>query len=144
MKLHVQPIQGEMFRFYVDSKSRPNEPHLVDLESYHWGGQCSCEAFKFKHEPALSRLTPKAIPDDTYRCSHLKAARSYFLDEILPRIAESIRRIAKPTSVMMEAQSLITAIHQGNAPLTDKVNDLNDIKRHVEMTIEQITTEVEV
>jgi hypothetical protein len=143
MKLHVQPIAGETFRFYVDSKSRPDMPHLVDLESYRWGGQCSCEAFKFKHEPALSRLTVKTIPDDSYRCSHIKAARSYYMDEIFPKLAAAIRRIAAPTSRLMEAQGLITAIQQSADSVTTKINDLNDIKSHVEKTIEQITTEVE-
>lgn len=143
MKLHVQPIAGETFRFYVDSKSRPDMPHLVDLESYRWGGQCSCENFKFRHEKALSELGPKSIPDDSFRCSHIKAARSYYMDEIFPKLAAAIRRIDKPMSRLMEAQGLITAIQQSDDNVTAKINDLNDIKSHVEMTIEQITKEVE-
>ena len=144
MKLHVQPIEGELFRFHVDSRSHPEFPHLVDLESYHWGGQCDCEAFKFRHEPTLSRMTPGATRGDELRCSHIKAARSYFLDDLLPKIADSIRRIAKPTSLSMEGQGIVTAIHQSGASVTDKVNDLNDIRSHIELTIEQITKEVEV
>lgn len=141
--IKVQPIQGELFRFYVDSVSRPEAPHLVDLENYRWGGQCDCEAFKFRYEKALSQLGPKDFPTDKHRCSHIRAARAYMFDEILPRIAESIRRIAKPLSLAMEAQGIITAIHQSAAPLTEKVNDLNDIRRHCDLTIEQITKEVE-
>jgi len=144
MTFHVQPIAGETFRFYVDSRSNPNAPHLVDLESYRWGGQCDCENFKFRKEPDLSKLPPSAVPDDSYRCSHIKAARSYFLDEILPKLAASIRRIDKPISRLMEAQGLITAIQQSGDSVTTKINDLNDIKSHVEATIEQITNEVEV
>lgn len=140
MILNVQPIEGELFRFYVDSRSRPDAPHLVDLESYKWGGQCDCEAFKFKHEPALSR---GADGSDLLRCSHIKAARSYFLDEILPKIAASIRRVAKPESLLMEAEGVVTAIHHSKAPDTEKINDLIELGKHVELTINQITKEVE-
>lgn len=144
MKLHVQPITGEAFRFYVDSVSHPGAPHLVDLESYRWGGQCDCENFKFRKEKDLAALGPKSVPDDSYRCSHIKAARSFYMDEIFPKLAAAIRRIDKPLNRLMEAQGLITAIQQSDDSVTSKINDLNDIKSHIESTIEQITNEIEV
>ena len=136
----IQPIAGELFRFYVPSLSEPNYPRTVDLEDYQFNGACDCQRFKFNCEPKLSR---GAAPEDKLRCRHLKDARSFFLDEILPKIAKSIKRIAAPTSLFMEAMGIVTAIHQSPTNVIDKVNDLLEIRKHIDATIEQINRELE-
>jgi hypothetical protein len=138
--MKVWTIQSEMFRFHVESRSKPESPNLVDLESYRWNGECSCEAFKFRHEPALAR---GAEPADSLRCSHIKLARCFFLDDLLPKIAGSIRRVAKPATLVNDAEWIVTAIQQSDAPIINKVNDLMELRQHIDATVEQINQEVE-
>lgn len=82
-----------LFRFDARSVSRASLTHLVDLRDYWWNGGCGCEAFQMKYEPELAR---GAKPSDKLRCSHIKAARSFFLDEILPKIADSFEGKGNP------------------------------------------------
>lgn len=88
IRTDVVPIPGEMFRFFVRSISKPRQPHLVDLECFWFCGQCDCENFIFNCQPKLTRGAP---PADKLRCTHIKLARSYFLDEVLPRIAGALK-----------------------------------------------------
>lgn len=76
----VIPIAGEWFRFHVSSRTDPEHPHLVDLESYGWNGQCSCEHFRFRCEPHLVR--GEMVGE--LRCLHIRAVRDRYLDRILP------------------------------------------------------------
>lgn len=133
----VWPIAGELFRMHVESASRPEYPHLVDLESYKWNGQCDdeCPRFKFKCAPHLSR---GSLPADGLRCSHIKAGRSFFLDDILPRIAASIRNIAKPQTLFMETEGMISAIATSPVPAADRLRDLMELRDHLQKTIDQI------
>ncbi len=89
MSLEVTPIEGETFTFMVSSRSRPSAPHRVEIDAYGFNGACSCESHKFRNEPKLCR---GAKAEDALRCVHIRRARSYFLDEILPVIAKSLNR----------------------------------------------------
>lgn len=93
MEIVVELVPGEDFRFHVTSKSRANLRHLVDLESYRWNGECSCEAFTMNHRKFLEAGGKAA---DITRCSHIKATRSFFLSDILPKLADALRGARLP------------------------------------------------
>src|SRR4051812_22136675 len=93
----VEEIGHEHFRFYVISRADQTHKHLVDLEGYRFNGWCGCERFKFACEPELSR---GAKPDDRLRCWHIKRARSYFMDNILPKLAEALHGPKAPAPVV--------------------------------------------
>ncbi len=80
-------MMREYFRFLVGSRSSPGLEYLVDLESYRWNGKCGCIHFEINCEGKLMR---GAEPCDGLRCAHIRRARSYFLDEILPKLAKSL------------------------------------------------------
>jgi len=147
----VKPIpqivqhDDEMFVFDAMSVSRPNYPHRVELDSYRWNGSCTCEAFSFKHEPELSRGQP---PSDQRRCSHIKAARSYFLDEILPKLAASLNghRAAAPDTprhLKHKALMAIKAVAESNG--SESLSDLmflrSAVVAHIEAVEEQQKSE---
>ena len=136
----VWPIAEEMFSFYVRSRTNPNFPHTVDLESYKWAGQCDCEHFKFRCEPELSRGAPA---NDKFRCAHIKAARSYFLDEILPKIAAQVRGIGKSAPAEFQAQAILTAIYQSEAQDVDKLSKLNEVREHASGLMQQIRDDID-
>ena len=72
-------------RFTVPSETRPHETHMVELADYDANGSCSCEHFKIRLEPLLSRrispqnaiaqgavtLKKNQHPDDALRCKHI-------------------------------------------------------------------------
>lgn len=142
--LKIQPIAGEFGCFFVPSKSQPNYPHRVELDSFKFNGECDCERFKFGCAPMLSR---GADPADHLRCSHIKAARSYFLDEVLPKFFAQMQQITKQkTTIIMEAQGLASAIvaaDPGEYPDQQKIADLMELRSHVDACIEQIQHDVE-
>ena len=78
--MKVSPIEGEKFRFHVQSDSRPDIEHLVDFEAYWFIGKCGCEYFQFRLEPKLAALSRSKVPHpaseeaDDYRCGHLRNA----------------------------------------------------------------------
>lgn len=83
----VEPITGEPFRFHVQSRTRTEVMHLVDIEENDFHGQCSCESFAFRMQPLLDR----GERGDHLRCSHLNAARMFLLDVLLERIKKYSR-----------------------------------------------------
>jgi hypothetical protein len=86
--LSVTPIAGEIFRMRVESRSRPGQTHFVDLEEYGWNGQCDCERFRYSFEASLCAGQPAC---EAFRCAHIRRARSWFLDEVLPKIAKQLK-----------------------------------------------------
>ena len=80
----VSPIEGELFRFHVRSRTRGIQ-HLVDLEEYEWNGACSCEHFTLRFR---RQLEDGAAPGNSRRCDHIKRARDYALEELLPLVAK--------------------------------------------------------
>lgn len=101
--LTVTPLFGELFRFLVASRSTPGREYLVDISDNGGAGYCGCMHFEIRCLPHLSR---GAAPCNSLRCSHIKRARDYFLDEIMPKLAKAFdgksigRKIAygKPAS----------------------------------------------
>lgn len=76
--MKVEPINGEVMRFYVTSESNPEQRHLVD-----WlVPACGCASWTCrhrKHEQATG--TP-------YLCKHLIAAREWSWAEMIETIKE--------------------------------------------------------
>lgn len=79
--------QQEPLRFLVQSRSRMDVVHLVDLEEYWQSGRCSCENFTFQIEPLLRRLivrpnTPRAW------CKHIRCAREVVVQAAIRAVAK--------------------------------------------------------
>ncbi len=89
--LVVTPLDGELVRFHVGSRSRAGAFYLVDLEENNWLGKCSCINFEMVGQPKYNRGYP---PSDSLRCSHIKRARCYVLDEVLPKLVKALRHDA--------------------------------------------------
>jgi hypothetical protein len=87
--MKCEPLDGEMFRFHVWSRSRPDIAHLVDIEAFGFNGRCSCERFTFAYQASLEA---GQLACEAFRCPHIKRARSYFLDQFLPKIASALRK----------------------------------------------------
>lgn len=82
----VEPIAGELLRFFVQSRSIPGQRYLVDLESYHFNGQCGCQYFCFSLAP---KLAAGVTPSERTRCAHIREAREWLLDnKVLPQLRD--------------------------------------------------------
>ncbi len=85
----VKPIEGELLRFHVCSRSRKDIWHLVDVME----NACSCEQYAFRVGPQLSRSQSCA------RCWHLTQARECLLDYLLKQIqveVDKTQAVAEP------------------------------------------------
>ena len=62
--MNVEPIPGELGRFYVDSKSRPGMKHLVDL--------------RYRGESGNDKPKPACLCEENHikgnMCQHIRAA----------------------------------------------------------------------
>mgnify|MGYP001615675967 CR=1 FL=1 len=65
----VTPIEGEPFRFHVQSDSEDIH-YLVDLEEHDGNGWCGCAQFQFRCTPALAS-------GHKSRCKHILAAMEH-------------------------------------------------------------------
>ena len=73
----VSPLGGEIGRYHVESRSGPH-PHLVDLFEHAFNGACTCEHFKFRLEPSLTR---RGVPtNNSCKCHHIRRAESHFAE----------------------------------------------------------------
>lgn len=70
----VEPVEGEPGRFWVQSRSRLNLRHLVDMWEYRGNGACGCEDFERKYRPHLEE---GALPSPLLACRHLHAVRAF-------------------------------------------------------------------
>ena len=98
--MSVEPIHGEVTRFYVHSESEPGIKHMVDLSFNGGSGSCSCSAFSFTCErnikagkPLFSRGSPIvnekggiSWPDATI-CKHIEKVHQYLLPALMKRLA---------------------------------------------------------
>lgn len=57
--------------------------HVVDIASYGYSGQCSCEFFQYSCEPKVARLPKDQQGAGEFRCHHIRAARDFALDVAL-------------------------------------------------------------
>jgi hypothetical protein len=87
----VQEVPGERFRYWVRSRSRPEERHLVDLLANGGNGECACEHFTMTCKPNWRHLAHalgedfRSIPFGTNAtiCWHIVEARSHAFWDIL-------------------------------------------------------------
>lgn len=83
----VSEIPGEAMRFHVASRTRPKQPHLVDLLSNNGLSECSCADWQARRWPLIRDGFTENI-----RCKHVIAARTYFLDHLLVNMAAEIQQ----------------------------------------------------
>lgn len=72
----VKPIEGELWRFHVQSRREPDRFYLVDLTDYDGNGQCACENFQIRLRPDIENANVTPL-----RCHHIDAARKHFMEE---------------------------------------------------------------
>lgn len=84
-----------VFRYHVDSDSRHETKHLVELDAYQCNSACTCEYFTYRLEPMLKA---GAQPSNDTRCKHIIAARDTFLKEMIEVIKERALRNEKETA----------------------------------------------
>lgn len=92
MGLKVRALEGEHgLRYYVQSRSDPEHPHLVDLASNDGWGQCSCMHWNCVIWPRVrDRRGFKHTSETT--CAHVRAALHFFLDLALTYWIRSLRQ----------------------------------------------------
>lgn len=78
--LKVEPINGEfVLRFWVQSRTDAEHPHLVDLSEHEGFGQCSCKNWQCNVWPVIrDKAGPKYSKSTT--CRHVRAALNFFLE----------------------------------------------------------------
>jgi hypothetical protein len=91
----VTPIEGEVMRLLVRSRTTPGLRYLVDLESYDLNGECGCDHFAFKLRQELEQ-SPRPRPMDRTRCWHILQARRWILDKFLAKLAEQCGQARMP------------------------------------------------
>ena len=77
-------------RFLVRSESRPNEVHLVDLDSDDRGRyECSCEDWHFRNPDWVISTIP-------YECKHIALAKSFIFSKALEikRLEEKAKKLS--------------------------------------------------
>ena len=110
----VIQVPNEPFRFLVQSESTA-EKYLVDIQEAGWTGWCNCAHF-------LCRLAPKIAQGErgaTVRCKHLRKAREFFLETVLPKLADAmgmsepeVFETAKPATEYMKLRNEFLAKHR--------------------------------
>jgi hypothetical protein len=76
--------QDTVTSWLVESESRPEEHHLVELLDYNGFGQCACEHFQMVLGPTL-REGFQAKP-----CKHITAAKLAFADKVIDQMLQNI------------------------------------------------------
>lgn len=83
--VRVAEIPGEVMRFHVESWTKAQRPHVVDLLANDGAGECSCADWATRRGPALRAGAPMHTPETL--CRHVQAAHRFFLRRLLPRMA---------------------------------------------------------
>lgn len=97
--IRVQAIQGESFRYHVESWEDPKHPHLVDLLELDGNGQCCCWDFRKACSDNIKKHGAKIIPyghpgkpnADRTQCRHIWAALNTDSPKLYRRISRDSR-----------------------------------------------------
>lgn len=73
-------------RFWVESRSEPGHSHLVDLTANGGKGECGCDQWKYRCQPAIRNGLTK-------RCSHIDACRNFIADQADKKLSFRDRQI---------------------------------------------------
>lgn len=84
---HVEPIPGEFGCYWVQSSSRLNLRHRVDMLEYGGNGWCGCEHFAARVQPHLDRGEKPSV---IWECRHLRAVRHWSAVELWSEIAKRL------------------------------------------------------
>lgn len=79
--ISVREIPGEAMCFTVDSRTKPAEPHRVELLAHAGASECSCKGWQCRAWPAIRDGEYHGTRRTT--CHHVRAARLYFLNSLL-------------------------------------------------------------
>lgn len=87
--VRVREIPGEPFCFEVESWSKPEQPHRVELVALNGFGQCSCMAWFCNKWPVIRDDVSNHLIRGTKRteCRHVEAARVYKWNQEMKRLA---------------------------------------------------------
>lgn len=86
--VRVAPIAGEVMRYSVESWTKAQRPHMVDLLAYQGAGECSCKSWVTQKWPLIRDKTGFPGTPATM-CRHVSAARLYFLNRLLCTMAHN-------------------------------------------------------
>lgn len=115
--LKVRPMEGERWRYYVDSGTHDDETHVVDLAENNGNGVCSCRYYEVTCGPNYHRNDKKMVPYErnekgkvvqgVSQCKHIAAVRNYILADMLPRMVGDVQHSrAAPVTVKASADGL--------------------------------------
>lgn len=82
----IEPVEGERGCYWVQSRSRLNMRHRVDMWEYGGNGACGCEDFAIRFKPHLEKGAKPAL---VLACRHLKAARELSALEFWPMAVQA-------------------------------------------------------
>lgn len=77
-------VYDSPLRYKVDSATREDVEHLVEIDAYEGNGRCACEHFTFKLEKLVN--VPGFKPSNATRCHHIMEARDEMLDQMIKLI----------------------------------------------------------
>lgn len=86
-----------VLRWRVQSLTRPEMEHVVDLDAWAGNGACSCEHFEFRLAPLIRDGATRG--GAATRCGHILVARDAFTNhmvQLLSAKADEIGRAADP------------------------------------------------
>ena len=94
--VRVEEIPGEPMCYRVESWSRPQQPHRVELLANAGFGQCSCTHWATKKWPTIRDKACTYIGTKLTDCRHVEAARVKFNTSFFPRMAADHCHPASP------------------------------------------------
>lgn len=90
--LKVEEIAGEFgLRYWVESKSDPEHPHVVDLSANQTWGQCSCRHWQCRIWPVVKDQNARKHSKQS-TCKHVRAALHCWLGMALVAWVEASRQ----------------------------------------------------
>ena len=80
--MKIEPVVGEVGRYFCQSGSEEHTRHLVDLLE----DACGCADWTCRHRAHQAKFYAP------YRCKHIVAVREFFLDEILETLKNEVTK----------------------------------------------------
>jgi hypothetical protein len=103
-RFRVYEIPGEPLRFHVQSRTRADLKHLVDLMELNGRGRCSCEHFEYR-STAIKKFT----------CDHIKAGQIHLAKKVVSRCLETEKAHKARKGVVAAAPAKLTYLKGGSS-----------------------------